>query len=125
MKRLVLHKRLIYLKRARFFDQFLYFFLNLLNFFIFKRVKSFKFQQFNSVFGENTLMFDSYNNLTPSGAEFCLSDDIEQKSGISKSGADEFTQNPPNDTVLYMCATIWHENNTEMMQLLKSIMRFE
>ena len=28
-------------------------------------------------------------------------------------------------TKIYSCATMWHETETEMLQLLKSIMRFE
>ena len=35
------------------------------------------------------------------------------------------SSSPNNVTTLYLCATCWHENNNEMLQLLKSLMRMD
>ena len=72
--------------------------------------RSFKFQYFNTSFCENSLMLDSCSNLR----------DEENNANILAND-----NNNKNDTVLYICATLWHENNHEMLQLLKSIMRYD
>ena len=57
--------------------------------------RPFKFQFFNAIFAENSLMLDSYSNLT------------DEDTKVEKSFSN-------NETCLFICATLWHENNNEI-----------
>ncbi|CAF0773385.1 unnamed protein product [Brachionus calyciflorus] len=79
-----------------------------------KNVKRiFKFQNFNTVFVENSLMF----NYPPKNQD----DDDYQNDEDSESEKEVYD----GKTTLFICATMWHENDNEMLQLLKSIMRLD
>lgn len=68
---------------------------------------------------ESSLILNSYkkvvNNLKAMNARkiYDLDDVVKQKNLSS------------DRTLLYVCATMWHENSHEMLQLLKSIMRLD
>lgn len=44
-------------------------------------------------------------------------DEVKITPEDAESGRD------PNTTLIYFCATMWHENKKEMMLMLKSVLR--
>jgi chitin synthase len=71
--------------------------------------RTFKFQDLNVIFMETSLVLNSY-----------------KKSLLNneKMDSNEKVSNNKTQSLIYICATMWHENNHEMLQLLKSIMRY-
>ncbi len=49
---------------------------------------------------------------------------LNDEEGKYEEVSTDILNSNSNDTVLYVCATIWHENNNEMLQLLKSLMKY-
>ena len=65
------------------------------------------------------LFTGTYDEMSPNNGESEYDEQsLEEISIEKKLSADVQTK-------IYSCATMWHETETEMLQLLKSIMRYE
>ncbi len=75
--------------------------------------RSFKFQDLNVIFMETSLVLNSYKKSL-----------LTNNETIEKMDSNEKISKNATQSLIYICATMWHENNHEMLQLLKSIMRY-
>ena len=86
--------------------------------------RPFKAQYFNSIFADAVLMLDAFGSIGSTACETTMFRCQTETPPTATTTTTTPPSAPPQPAKLYLCATIWHENAKEMLQLIKSIMRF-